>query len=105
MLPTRVRVTPHSLWHDPWRLFRDVFDAPGALERAGTADSGGNGGAESRGLYGQYPIDIHENDDTITLEAELPGFSKDQIEVTIENGVLTISAERTALPTLGAPTG
>jgi len=41
-----------------------------------------------------YPVDIHENDESLTVEAELPGFTKDEIAITIEKGVLQISAER-----------
>jgi HSP20 family protein len=41
-----------------------------------------------------YPVDIHEDDDSITVEAEMPGFKRDEINVTLEQGVLSISAER-----------
>ena len=41
-----------------------------------------------------YAVDIHEDGDHIYVEAELPGFKKDKVEVTLENGTLTISAER-----------
>lgn len=41
-----------------------------------------------------YPVDIWEEDKTIHVEAELPGFSRDEIDVTLEDNVLTIRAER-----------
>ncbi len=41
-----------------------------------------------------YPVDIWEEDKTIEVEAELPGFKKDEIDITLENNVLTIQAER-----------
>lgn len=41
-----------------------------------------------------YPVDIYEDAEGLTVEAELPGFTKDQINVTLEKGVLSISAER-----------
>ena len=41
-----------------------------------------------------YPVDIREDADAITVEAEMPGFKKDEISVTLEQGVLSISAER-----------
>jgi len=41
-----------------------------------------------------YPVDIHEDAEAITVEAEMPGFKKDEIRVTLEQGVLSISAER-----------
>ena len=37
--------------------------------------------------------DIIEKDDRYELKAELPGFSKDQIDISYENGMLIISAE------------
>ncbi|WP_454910042.1 Hsp20/alpha crystallin family protein [Staphylococcus saprophyticus] len=37
--------------------------------------------------------DISEKDDIYELKAELPGFSKDQIDISYENGMLIISAE------------
>ncbi len=45
-------------------------------------------------LVGSYPVDITEDDAHLYVEAELPGFTRDQVEVTLENGVLTINAQR-----------
>ena len=38
-------------------------------------------------------VDIREKDDQYLLEAELPGFQKDQIKVDYDNSYLTISVE------------
>lgn len=38
-------------------------------------------------------IDVTEHDDHWLVHAELPGFDKDDIDVSVENGRLTISAE------------
>jgi HSP20 family protein len=40
------------------------------------------------------PVDISEDKDRITLTAELPGFTEDQVQVQMEGGVLTIRGER-----------
>lgn len=48
-----------------------------------------------------YPVDIREDGDAVTVEAELPGVKKDQIEVTFEQGVLNISASRETEPAAG----
>ncbi len=45
-----------------------------------------------------FAVDIREENDHLIVEAELPGFTKDQIEVSVEQGVLSIEAERTATP-------
>lgn len=61
------------------QLFRGMFDTMGT-------DAG----------LGSYPVDVDEDDDKITIEAEMPGFQRDEIDVNVENGVLTIKAERSA---------
>ena len=43
---------------------------------------------------GNYPVDIHEDENNLYVEAEMPGFKKDQIDITLENGVLTITGHR-----------
>ncbi len=39
-------------------------------------------------------VDIYETDDAIVLEAELPGMNEKDIEVKVEDNVLTIRGER-----------
>jgi HSP20 family protein len=39
-------------------------------------------------------VDISEDEDKFTIHADLPGVKSDDIEVTAENGVLTIKGER-----------
>ena len=41
-----------------------------------------------------FKTDIKDNGDSYTLEADLPGFKKDDIKIDLENDRLTISAER-----------
>ncbi|MGN1181154.1 MAG: Hsp20/alpha crystallin family protein [Suilimivivens sp.] len=50
-------------------------------------------------LYGKHAknvmkTDIRETDDGYELVVDLPGFKKDEIEVQLENGYLTISAAK-----------
>lgn len=78
MLPTL-----HNVWDTPFDLLRDVDRA---LNRRLNLD-GDN-------LTAKYPVDIHEDEDGLTIAAELPGFTKDQVDVSIDQGVLTIAAER-----------
>jgi HSP20 family protein len=40
------------------------------------------------------PVDIREEKDKIVLTAELPGFQPDQVEIQMENGLLTVKGER-----------
>ena len=52
-----------------------------------------------KALYGKrasqlMKTDVHETEEGYELNVELPGFSKDDIKIDIENDCLTISAER-----------
>src|SRR5262245_12854163 len=40
------------------------------------------------------PVDILETDDSLVVRAELPGMKAEEIEVSVENGTLTLSGER-----------
>lgn len=44
--------------------------------------------------WDSFKTDITETENNYTIEADLPGFSKDQIEVAFQEGNLTISAKR-----------
>ena len=41
-----------------------------------------------------YGVDIREDNDHFYVEAELPGYKKEEIDITLENQTLTIAAER-----------
>lgn len=48
---------------------------------------------ESRVELGKLAVDIKETDDNYTVKADFPGVDKKDIEVTVDNNVLTIAAE------------
>ncbi|MGN6371176.1 MAG: Hsp20/alpha crystallin family protein [Phycisphaerae bacterium] len=52
------------------------------------------GNAEVPSTLAPYAVDVHEDNDHFYVEAELPGFTKDDVDITLEDGVLTIRAER-----------
>ena len=58
--------------------------------------AGGSPGLTEWTGAASYPVDIHEDDDAIYVEAELPGFKKEEIDVSMEQGILTINAHRRA---------
>ena len=39
-------------------------------------------------------LDVHENTNSVTIEAELPGVEQMDVSVTLSNGVLTIKGEK-----------
>ena len=51
----------------------------------------------SSGSLEPFRTDIKETDDAFLLEADLPGFKKEDIDLEIEGDTLTIKAERHAL--------
>jgi HSP20 family protein len=40
------------------------------------------------------PVDIYEDDDEVVLKAELPGMKKEDIDVRVENNILTLHGQR-----------
>jgi HSP20 family protein len=54
---------------------------------------GGRDVPQHNGGWAPYAVDVREDQDHLYVEAELPGFNKDEIEITLENQTLTISAE------------
>lgn len=54
------------------------------------------GSTASRGTARWRPSsDIVETDDSYEIDVELPGFDRDDIEVTVDQGVLTVEGRRT----------
>lgn len=73
----------HKVWDTPFDLLRDVDRAFGGRFNVDTDD-----------LTAKYPVDIHEDAEGLTVQAEMPGFTKEQVDISIDNGLLTISAQR-----------
>ena len=42
------------------------------------------------------PVDVFESDEAYTLVASVPGFKEDQVEITFEDGILSIKAKAEA---------
>ncbi len=52
-----------------------------------------------RKLYGKHAAhvmktDVHEHDDAYEVVIDLPGFKKDELQISLENGYLTVSASK-----------
>ena len=85
-LPTRVNRGAGTV--DPSELLQREFD--GMFNRWMGGRDGGAGGA----ALAPYGVDIREDADHFYVEAELPGFKKEEVDITLENQTLTIAAER-----------
>ena len=64
------------------RLFDDLFD------------HNGDGGLSARSGFRTPAMDLHQADDKLEITAELPGVREDDIELSIDDGVLTIRGEK-----------
>ena len=74
---------------DPWREIDDMFDR---YTRAGLA----RGGSQQIARAGDWAprVDIVETDTAFVIKAEAPEVKKEDVKVTVDNGVLTVAGER-----------
>jgi HSP20 family protein len=84
-LPTRVA---RNQGYDPMESVQREFDS--MLNRWW----GGREMTGSQQGFAPYAVDVREDADHIYVDAELPGFRKEDVDITLENQTLTISAER-----------
>ncbi|MDR7040538.1 HSP20 family protein [Methylobacterium sp. BE186] len=88
-LPSRMRDEPVSpfltLHREMNRLFDDVFSGLG----------GGLPGLATRGL-GWPSVEMVETEQGLRVSAELPGLEEKDVELTIDDGVLTLRGEKRA---------
>jgi HSP20 family protein len=55
----------------------------------------GSNGRSSQLLEGWFPaVDVFEDKDNLLVKAELPGLKKEDIEISLQDGFLTLSGER-----------
>ncbi|MDQ6785581.1 MAG: Hsp20/alpha crystallin family protein [Acidobacteriota bacterium] len=80
--------------YDPFRDLRTLQDEMNRLFTGSLSRSGG--GQQDEIMRGAWSpsVDIFENKDQIVLEAELPGMKPEDVEISIENNVLTLHGER-----------
>jgi HSP20 family protein len=81
----------------PTRVQRDYNPADLAQREFDSMLNRFFGGRETNGgaaYLAPYAVDVREDGDHIYVEAELPGFKKEEVDITLENQTLTISAER-----------
>jgi HSP20 family protein len=80
-------------WTDPFREFAQLQDR---INRV-FSDSYGRGTDEGLLTSGAWvpPVDIFQNGDhEVVLKAELPDMTREAIDITVDNGTLTIRGEK-----------
>lgn len=55
-------------------------------------------GGPEQGELSPYGVDVCEDADHYYVEADLPGFGKEDVDISLDNGTLTILAERREEP-------
>jgi HSP20 family protein len=76
-----------------WDPFRDILSLQDRLNRAFSDPMTRLASAEAVGNW--FPaVDIREEPDAVVLSAELPGMNRDDIEVKVENGTITLRGEK-----------
>lgn len=75
----------------PRRLPSDAFDR--LVERIDRLAD--DAGLQEPGILHEVDVDVMDRDEEIVVRADLPGFTKDDVEVRVNGNRLTISAQRT----------
>jgi HSP20 family protein len=74
---------------NPWGELFDLHSQMDQLFQSLTTDTPSNGGQ-----YTNLPVDIRQSDEAYTIEASVAGFRPEDVEVTFDEGVLTIRGQR-----------
>lgn len=82
----------HIVKYDPFRELKSLQDEMTRLF-TGVQPAPFNREEMTRGAWAPS-VDIFEDKDRLILEAELPGMSRDDFEISVENNVITLSGER-----------
>jgi len=83
---------------DPFRELEELQERLGSFfgTRVPLIKNGGDESETFSSTIWAPRVNISEDDKEYVVEAELPGVKKEEVKVTIENGVLSISGERKA---------
>jgi HSP20 family protein len=79
---------------DPFRVLSSLQDRMNRLFQE--SFSGPTGAREEALVSGSFvpPVDVYEDDQNVVLKMEVPGINQNDIDVQLENNVLTVRGER-----------
>ncbi|HUK13269.1 MAG TPA: Hsp20/alpha crystallin family protein [Thermoanaerobaculaceae bacterium] len=80
-----------------WDPFREMHSLQDRLNRAFEDVWGRSRRPEDEFVTGSWmpPVDVRETKDALEITAELPGIEPKDVEVSVENGILTLKGSRT----------
>jgi HSP20 family protein len=80
----------------PWTPMRNLASFQGEMNRLfNEFFRGGNGEEAGWGVpTWTPPVDIYETDDELVLQAELPGVSKEDVSIELQQNTLTLRGQR-----------
>lgn len=87
----RYQTPDNTAWpsFDRWANLRDEMNSLFELPASATA------GRQTQLFNGWTPaLDVYQNADTVVAVVELPGMRKEEIEISLHDGILTIAGER-----------
>ncbi len=77
-----------SLREEMDRLFDAAFPALSSLQRDGSF----------RSDLDEFPIDLYQDKESFVVRAELPGFRKEDLNVEVADGILTVTGHQKSEP-------
>lgn len=87
-------MTNMTRWN-PLAEFEDILDRYNRQLTGRSSNTPANGGREIMQKTDWAPmVDITENKDAFLIKAELPGIRKEDVKVSVQDGVLTLQGER-----------
>ena len=92
-----VRWNPMMPWRpsqDPWSTFTGMASLRSEIDRLFNAFFGGMQPASANESLWYPRVDMREHEQEFVLVADLPGMKQEDIQVTVENNVLTLQGKR-----------
>jgi HSP20 family protein len=79
-----------------WNPARDLLAVRDEMNRLFNQAFGRTGGDVESWLSGSWmpPVDIYESNDMLVIKVELPGFTKEDLHIEINENTLTLKGER-----------
>ena|SRR5436190_4160220 len=79
-----------------WDPAREIDSLQSEFNRLFDSFLGDGGSADARARRWVPAMDLVETDDHLVLKADLPGISKDDVNIEVKDSVLTVAGERKA---------